>query len=89
MGRGLRYLIRDVGSAAVEDNDRGRRGAIAVDAYGPQLPPTPGGRLHTILPRMCGLKFEGNGSFLDQEGGKRSPAIWVYFRGFTPVLVCL
>ena len=49
----------------------------------------PGGRLHGILPRMCRLKLEGNGSFLVLEGGKRSPAIWVYFRGFTPVWVCL
>ena len=37
---------------------------------------TPGGRLHTILPQVCGLKSEGNGSFLDLEGGKRCPAIW-------------
>ena len=48
-----------------------------------------GGRLHTFLPRTCWLKLEGNGSFLDLEGGKRSTAIWVYFRGFTPVWVRL
>ena len=49
-----------------------------------------GGGLHNILPWMCGLKLEGNGSFLDLEGGKQSTgtSIWVYFRRFTPVWVC-
>ena len=41
-------------------------------------PQTPGGRLHTSLPRTCGLKLEGNGSFLDIQEDEWSTSIWVY-----------
>ena len=36
-----------------------------------------GGDSTPSYPRMCGLKLEGNGSFLSLEGGKRCPPIWV------------
>ena len=39
----------------------------------------PWGRLHTNLPRMCGLKLKGIGSFFSLEGGKRCRPIWAWF----------
>ena len=35
---------------------------------------------HHLTPDVW-AQMEGNGSFLDQEGGKRSTAIWMYFEG--------
>ena len=48
----------------------------------------PGGRLHTSLPRMCGLKLEGMGPFWAWREGNGVPLYGYIFRGFTPVWVC-
>ena len=45
-----------------------------------------GGRLHLTLPRMCGLKLEGNGYFVSPKWRDWRTLIWVSFSSSMTIL---